>query len=104
MQARRILLPVGAIASLGLLAAMYRAYRRDIRKAQGRVSTGGSIANTERGLIEYASIGKGVPLLVIHGAGGGFDQALDFAATLNQGQFHCIFVSRFGYLSNTATG
>ena len=69
-----------------------------------RVSTGSSIVNTERGLIEYASIGEGVPLLVVHGAGGGFDQALDFATGLNQAGFRCIFVSRFGYLRTPLPG
>jgi pimeloyl-ACP methyl ester carboxylesterase len=39
-----------------------------------------------------------MPLLVIHGAGGGFDQALDFESGLNRTLFRCIFVSRFGYL------
>jgi pimeloyl-ACP methyl ester carboxylesterase len=53
---------------------------------------------TERGPIEYVSIGEGVPLLVVHGAGGGFDQALDFAGDLNKAGFRCIFISRFGYL------
>ncbi len=98
MQARRILFPVAAAASLGSLAAIYRAYRRDMRKAQQRVSRGSSIIHTKRGNIEYAAIGEGAPLLVVHGAGGGFDQALDFAPKLNQAGFRCIFVSRFGYL------
>jgi pimeloyl-ACP methyl ester carboxylesterase len=98
MRTSSILLPAGAIACCGFLAGIYRAYRRDIRKAYARVSTGSSIVNTERGLIEYASIGEGAPLLVVHGAGGGFDQALDFATRLNQAGFRCILVSRFGYL------
>ena len=64
------------MASVGFLAAMYRAFRRDIQNAQARVSTGSSMVNTERGLIEYASVGEGAPVLVVHGIGGGFDQAL----------------------------
>jgi hypothetical protein len=70
MRTSHILLPVGAIASFGFLAAIYRAYRRDIRKARARISTGSSVVSTERGPIEYASIGDGAPLLVVHGAGG----------------------------------
>jgi pimeloyl-ACP methyl ester carboxylesterase len=97
-QVSRIVSGIVAIASFGVLAVVYRAYRRDIRKAQARISTGSSIINTKRGLIEYASIGEGVPLIVVHGAGGGFDQALDFAAHLITAGFRCIFVSRFGYL------
>src|SRR5262249_34778688 len=98
MQTSRALLASGAIASLGFLAAIYLAYRRDIRKAKARVLTGSSVINTERGLIEYASIGEGLPLLIVHGAGGGFDQAADFATVLNKAGFRCILVSRFGYL------
>jgi pimeloyl-ACP methyl ester carboxylesterase len=98
MKTSRILLPAGAIASAGILAAIHCAYRRDIRKARTRISTGSSLVDTERGPIEYASVGQGMPLLVIHGAGGGFDQALDFANALDTHRFRCIFVSRFGYL------
>jgi hypothetical protein len=71
MQTSSLLLPIGAIASFGFLAAIYLAYRRDIRKAQARVSTGSAVVKTERGRIEYASIGEGLPLLIVHGAGGG---------------------------------
>ena len=98
MHISRLLLAGAATASSGFLAAIYRAYRRDIRKAKARVSTGSSIVNTECGPIEYASVGEGAPLLVVHGAGGGFDQALDFAYDLNEAGFRCFFVSRFGYL------
>ena len=43
-------------------------------------------------------------MLVVHGAGGGFDQALDFATDLNKAVFRCIFVSRFGYLRTPLPG
>ena len=104
MQTGRILLSVGAIASFGFLAAIHRAYRRDIHKARARVSTGSSIVKTERGVIEYSSVGEGAPVLVVHGAGGGFDQALDFATDVNKGMFRCILVSRFGYLRTPLPG
>jgi 2-hydroxy-6-oxonona-2,4-dienedioate hydrolase len=47
---------------------------------------------------EYAIAGEGEPILVIHGAGGGFDQGLDLAAPLTRAGFRVIAVSRFGYL------
>jgi pimeloyl-ACP methyl ester carboxylesterase len=55
---------------------------------------------TSCGLIEYAEAGatEGPPVLVIHGAGGGFDQGLDIAEGLVQHGFHVIAISRFGYL------
>jgi pimeloyl-ACP methyl ester carboxylesterase len=75
-----------------------------MHKAQARISTGSSVVNTERGAIEYASIGEGAPVLIVHGAGGGFDQALDFVNSLNKGPFRCVFVSRFGYLRSPLQG
>jgi pimeloyl-ACP methyl ester carboxylesterase len=48
--------------------------------------------------IEYASVGAGLPVLVIHGAGGGFDQGLEFARPLVEHGFKVIAPSRFGYL------
>jgi 2-hydroxy-6-oxonona-2,4-dienedioate hydrolase len=75
-------------------------YLSDIRRARARVATGSRILRTARGPIEYAEAGTrdGPPLLVIHGAGGGFDQGIDLAAGLKQRGFRIIAVSRFGYL------
>ena len=39
-----------------------------------------------------------MPVLVVHGAGGGFDQGMDIAAPLVGHGFRVIAVSRFGYL------
>lgn len=50
------------------------------------------------GAIEYADVGTGAPVLVIHGAGGGFDQGLEFARPLIDHGFRVIAPSRFGYL------
>ena len=46
--------------------------------------------------MEYATHGSGPPLLVVHGAGGGFDQGLILAEGL--AGFRVIAPSRFGYL------
>jgi pimeloyl-ACP methyl ester carboxylesterase len=48
--------------------------------------------------IEYGEQGVGIPLLSIHGAGGGFDQGLANAAELAGDGFRIIAPSRFGYL------
>jgi 2-hydroxy-6-oxonona-2,4-dienedioate hydrolase len=79
------------------LAVMFL-YQRDIRAARDRVSSGSRIAETPCGPIEYAVAGDGPPLLVVHGAGGGFDQGLDFARPLAERGFRVIAMSRFGYL------
>ena len=86
-------------ASLAVAGAMvYRRYRRDLKGARARVASGSKLVNTPSGLIEYADVGTGAPVLVIHGAGGGFDQGLDFARPLIDAGFRVIAPSRFGYL------
>ena len=80
------------------VALMYEDYRRDIRAARARVSSGSQIVNTACGPIEYAVAGEGIALLGIHGAGGGFDQGLDFFRPLIDRGFKVIAPSRFGYL------
>jgi pimeloyl-ACP methyl ester carboxylesterase len=86
-------------ASLAVAGALvYRRYRRDLGAARARVSSGSKLVNTPSGLIEYADAGIGTPILVIHGAGGGFDQGLEFARPLIDAGFRVIAPSRFGYL------
>jgi pimeloyl-ACP methyl ester carboxylesterase len=48
--------------------------------------------------VEYAEAGSGQPVLFVHGAGGGFDQGLEFGAPLVSAGFRLIAMSRFGYL------
>jgi pimeloyl-ACP methyl ester carboxylesterase len=73
-------------------------YHRDIQQAHARIASGSEIAHTPCGPIEYAVVGEGAPVLVAHGAGGGFDQGLDFAGPLAKRGFRIIAMSRFGYL------
>lgn len=58
------------------------------------------IALTAFGTVEYAIGGEGPPVLVIHGAGGGFDQGLLLAEAVGGEGFRWIAVSRFGYLQS----
>jgi pimeloyl-ACP methyl ester carboxylesterase len=76
----------------------YVSYQRDIGPARERVATGSHIVFTPCGLIEYATVGTGQPILIVHGAGGGFDQALDFAGPFVTAGYQVIAMSRFGYL------
>jgi pimeloyl-ACP methyl ester carboxylesterase len=78
--------------------SMFADYRRVIRRAYERISTGSEIAETRSGAIEYAVAGTGSPVLSVHGAGGGFDQGLDLAEPRALRGFRVIAVSRFGYL------
>lgn len=94
----RIVLLVLALLVVAVAVAIERSYVRDIDTARRRVASGGQIARTPCGSIEYATVGDGAPVLVIHGAGGGYDQGLDFAAPLAAAGFRVIAMSRFGYL------
>jgi pimeloyl-ACP methyl ester carboxylesterase len=94
---RNVALVVSAAVTAGLGAATYY-YQRDIQQARHRVSSGSQIAETACGPIEYAVTGDGPLVLVVHGAGGGFDQGLDFGASLVERGFRVIAMSRFGYL------
>jgi 2-hydroxy-6-oxonona-2,4-dienedioate hydrolase len=91
-----LLMVLGAIfVALGAVTFLYQ---RDISQASERVASGSLIAQTPCGPIEYAEAGAGAPVLVVHGAGGGFDQGMDIAAPLVGHGFRVIAVSRFGYL------
>lgn len=73
-------------------------YRADLRRARERIAGGSRIAATRCGPIEYAELGSGPAVLLVHGAGGGFDQALDLARDISGAGFRVIAMSRFGYL------
>ncbi len=90
------LVVLGAVVA-GLGVATYF-YRHDIQQARERIASGSRIAQTPCGPIEYAVAGDGPPVLLVHGAGGGFDQGLDIGASLAARGFRVIAMSRFGYL------
>ena len=52
----------------------------DMREAHARITKGSVVVETRCGCIEYQEAGTGIPLLSVHGSGGGFDQARDMAA------------------------
>ncbi|MGE5171930.1 MAG: alpha/beta fold hydrolase [Rudaea sp.] len=89
--------------ALGIAGAAYsrhaaRQFQRDLRAARARVAEAARIADTASGPIEYATVGDGPAVLVVHGAGGGVDQGLDFGGVLALAGFRVIAMSRFGYL------
>jgi pimeloyl-ACP methyl ester carboxylesterase len=88
-----------ALIAVLLLAGLILAlnYQSDISKAQERIRKG-HIIETACGPIEYSTEGEGPNVLVVHGAGGGFDQGLWFANVRMSKEFHIIAPSRFGYL------
>jgi 2-hydroxy-6-oxonona-2,4-dienedioate hydrolase len=95
---RRNALAIAALVVAAFFLVTYAVSRRDIGRAYDRVATGSQIAQTRCGPIEYAVAGAGPPVLVVHGAGGGFDQGLELGDSLARSGYQVIAPSRFGYL------
>lgn len=92
-----VVILVGIIV-IGIVVVFAR-YQREISVAREQVNSMGSqVIETNCGLIEYARIGDGAPVLVVHGAMGGFDQGLLTAKDLIGKGYQAIAISRFGYL------
>ncbi|MCK9278293.1 MAG: alpha/beta hydrolase [Methanoculleus sp.] len=76
-------------------------YLSDMRAARERIESPGSrVVRTDCGPIEYARVGSGYPVLVVHGNAGGFDQGLMLAGRTIDPRFQVIAPSRFGYLGS----
>jgi pimeloyl-ACP methyl ester carboxylesterase len=90
-------IPLGIAGTAAVTVAAR--YFREIRTARQRLdSLGSQVIETDCGPIEYARIGEGYPLLVVHGALGGFDQGLWVTQSFDVPDYQIISVSRFGYL------
>jgi 2-hydroxy-6-oxonona-2,4-dienedioate hydrolase len=100
----RRLAVAGAVAGvigliLGITALfIWWCFDRDIKLASARVAHGSALIATPCGPIEYQEAGTGVPLLAVHGSGGGYDQGMAFAGRLAHQGIRVIAMSRFGYL------
>ncbi|MEJ2266044.1 MAG: alpha/beta hydrolase [Anaerolineales bacterium] len=78
---------------------VYIRYRNDMRKAYQCISKGSKMIQTEFGPIQYTEFGEGAPMLIVHGAGGGYDQGEYFAKIIG-GNYRWIAPSRFGFLGS----
>jgi 2-hydroxy-6-oxonona-2,4-dienedioate hydrolase len=87
---------VGVVA--GGAGVTYLAYVRDLRATYAGLAAGSQVIETRHGPLEYATWGEGLPVLVIHGAGGGYDHGLIMARAYGGEGFRWIAPSRFGYL------
>ncbi|OYX35308.1 MAG: alpha/beta hydrolase [Caulobacterales bacterium 32-69-10] len=86
---------VAVTATAGVVSWLFQ---NELGRMRVAARMGSLIASPQAGAIEYADRGVGVPLLSIHGSGGGFDQGLANAADLAGEGFRVIAPSRFGYL------
>jgi 2-hydroxy-6-oxonona-2,4-dienedioate hydrolase len=96
-----LVIVVLAIAIPGGL--IYRQYQHERSLAYSRISTGGKVIDTPCGQIQYTEFGEGDPMLIVHGAGGGYDQG-EYFAKLIGGDYRWIAPSRFGFLEQPIPG
>lgn len=83
------------VLALGLA---YLAYRRDMDLIESRLSQGSQLRKTGDHVVEFSTWGQGSPVLVVHGAAGGYDQGRLIAEAFGGEGFQWIAPSRFGYL------
>ena len=95
---RRWAAGLAAGTMLVLVATTVFAFRRDMAEARAPTLGRSEVVESPWGPIEYADVGSGPPVLMIHGSGGGFDQGLAFSAPLARQGVRIIAPSRFGYL------
>ncbi|HEX7287053.1 MAG TPA: alpha/beta hydrolase [Candidatus Angelobacter sp.] len=101
---KRALSALGVTACiLGIAAAVTKSkFSAALKIERERVRRGSRILSSPFGEIEFALAGDGEPLLISHGAGGGFDQALFGAGRLLAAGYQVVAPSRFGYLRSSS--
>lgn len=93
-----MLAAAAAAAALAAGGTAYGRFRLEMAEIRARLEAGSRIAATDFGPIEYAREGRGREVLVIHGAGGGYDQGLMLGRDLFGDDTEILAPSRFGYL------
>lgn len=83
-----------------LVVTVIASYLYDTRQSYQRVRGKSRIVRSPYGDIEYTTGGSGIPVLVIHGGGGGFDQGELIVEAVLGNEFRWIAPSRFGYLGS----
>jgi len=99
---RRVGLLVAGALLLGCALAVTMAFRTTLKADRERVQGRATIAASPWGQIEYLEGGgaEGPRVLLVHGAGGGYDQGELMAEVLLHEGFRWIAPSRFGYLGS----
>ena len=82
-------------------SSTYLIFSRERQATLDSLSAGSQVITAQQGQVEFASHGHGPPVLVLHGAGGGYDQGLLIARTFGGEGFQWIAPSRFGYLRSS---
>lgn len=87
-------------AVMAVCGAVVLVANRDVGARRALIQAEHRFAPTRSGPIEYVEWGRGSPVIVLHGAGGGFDQGRLIARAFGEGPFRWIAISRFGYLGS----
>ncbi|MFC6953280.1 alpha/beta hydrolase [Halorubellus litoreus] len=88
----------GTVAASVALAATGLGLWRWKRRRLASLAANSELVETDRGVVEVARRGSGPPVLVLHGAPGGYDQGLCFGEALFGDDVEVIAPSRPGYL------
>ena len=71
------------IVTIAAMALLMVAVAQFVRlRAKRRLLRGGRVVQTSRGPVEYAVVGSGPPVVVLHGGAGGWDQGVALAVSL----------------------
>ncbi|MDF0665557.1 MAG: alpha/beta hydrolase [Nitrospira sp.] len=89
------------LALLGVVVVIAIWFGIDTRRAYARITGNSALFSSPLGAIEFTRGGSGVPVLVVHGSGGGYDQGALLATAILGDGFNWIAPSRFGYLRST---
>jgi 2-hydroxy-6-oxonona-2,4-dienedioate hydrolase len=95
---KRWLFGVIVAALAAAVWVVHTRFANDLSRAIAHATQSSVVIATRCGQIEYQEAGRGIPLLMSHGSGGGHDQGMDFARPLAQRGVRVIAMSRFGYL------
>ena len=98
-----VLLAIVVVVGLVVFVALtYPRFRADVQSNRERLLSESDVVATEEfGDIEYAVQGEGSPVLLAHGAGGGYDQGLLIGENYVGDGHRLIAPSRFGYLRSS---
>jgi pimeloyl-ACP methyl ester carboxylesterase len=98
-----VLLAIVVVVGLvGFVALTYPRFRADVQPNRERLLSESDVLSTEEfGDIEYAVQGEGLPVLLAHGAGGGYDQGLLIGENYVGDGHRLIAPSRFGYVRSS---
>lgn len=100
----RTLLAIVLAGGVAASAVALYFYSRDMRDINQRIVEGSDVVETRHGQVEFSSRGSGPAVLVVHGAGGGYDQGNLLPLMFGSDGYRWISVSRFGYLRSTLPG